>query len=58
MPEPKDKGADEERTVERERKPPKPPGFRQLEKLLRQAVNAPPLRKNPDAPDTACLGDS
>jgi hypothetical protein len=39
-PKPKDK-------VEEERpRPPKPPGYRKFEKLLKQVIKAPPLRKD------------
>ena len=38
MSEPKDKAEVKER-------PKKPPGYRRLEKLLKQVVKAPPLRK-------------
>jgi hypothetical protein len=29
-------------------RPKKPPGYRKFEKLLKQVVNAPPMRKKPD----------
>lgn len=41
MPEPKDK-AEEKEIKER---PKKPPGYRKFEKLLRQVIKAPPVRK-------------
>ena len=42
-----------DKAVEEEKpKPKKPPGYRAFEKLLKQVVNSPPLRKQP-APDDA-----
>ena len=41
----KDKVVEEERP-----KPKKPPGYRKFEKLLKQLVNAPPLRKREHEP--------
>jgi len=43
MSEQNDKGAAVE---EKQPKPKKPPGYRKFEKLLKQVVNAPPLRKS------------
>ena len=46
--EPRDKAEAEEPKAK------KPPGYRAFEKLLKQVVNAPPLRKNrSDQPDEA-----
>ena len=41
MPEPKDKALEEERPT----LPKKPPGFKNFERLLKQVVKAPPLRR-------------
>jgi hypothetical protein len=45
MSEPKDKAVVKER-------PKKPPGYRKFAKLLKQVINAPPLRKN-ERPDSS-----
>jgi hypothetical protein len=44
MPNPNAK-AEDERKPER---PKKPPGYRKFQKLLKQVVKAPPLRKRPE----------
>ena len=42
MPEPNDKGVEESRP-----KAKKPPGYLKFAKLLKQVVNAPPLKRRP-----------
>ena len=39
----------EKDAVEEKHKLPKPPGYRKFEKLLKQVVKAPPLRRNHSA---------
>jgi hypothetical protein len=53
MLETKDNIAVEEQSPEDKPKPPKPPGFREFEKLLKHVINAPPLRKHQDDLGTA-----
>ena len=36
--------------VEEKKPPPKPPGYRKFEKLLKQVVKAPPMRGKLDKP--------
>jgi hypothetical protein len=43
----KDKGVEESKP-----RPKRPPGYRKFEKLLKQVVNAPPLRKHQVGLDT------